>query len=423
VELLQKRGTKYSSRIPDYVHELVTRERNFVTSPYNDFYKKVAPIMHKTLGTKTVADHIQYIEACSAAACVEIFKKSEAEQSGFYPKHQFKFAAINVILSFAYSAPPRSINDPLLRKIDETVDELFRLIAPENDLSSFFPILKLLPNNSRYKRLLEIREELENVVATLDAEEGNNGRPSFARDLKEQRDQGVLDDLDVTHLLITLLNAGTDTLTCAFTFLAALLVNHPDVQAKAHEELDSVVGPSRLPSHTDSLPYIRAIIKESLRIQPPSFLGVPHYLESDDEFEGYYIPAQSVVVVNEHALHYDPNVFPDPEKFDPSRFLSFPEKNSHYAHGDVYKRDHFAFGAGRRLCVGIHLAEAELESMVSMILWAFKLEGGDGPNGTIDIQRKNEGFINFPADYRMRFVPRRDDVLSYLQNSSVFSLN
>ena len=75
---------------------------------------------------------------------------------------------------------------------------------------------------------------------------------------------------------------------------------HPDVRAKAQAELHAVVGPHRLPDHSDrnDLPYIEAIIKECLRWQNATPMGIPHAVIEDDEYEGYFIPAGTVVFVN-----------------------------------------------------------------------------------------------------------------------------
>lgn len=142
-----------------------------------------------------------------------------------------------------------------------------------------------------------------------------------------------------------------------------------------------------------NLPYIRAICKEVLRYRPPGFIGTPHCTSEDDILEGIFIPAGSIVVENMWAIHQDPKRYTDPEHFDPSRYLGFTKglsllsflnitasgltkflwyhlsgafQSSQEANPD--DRDHFTYGAGRRLCVGIHLAEQSLYIAISR--WA-----------------------------------------------------
>lgn len=83
------------------------------------------------------------------------------------------------------------------------------------------------------------------------------------------------------------------------TFILAMLM-HPQIQAKAQNELDSVVGEGHLPSFDDenSLPYISAIVKECLRWQVVSALAIPHTLTADDEYKGYHLPQGAVIVPN-----------------------------------------------------------------------------------------------------------------------------
>ncbi|CAG8848460.1 35197_t:CDS:2, partial [Racocetra persica] len=139
--------------------------------------------------------------------------------------------------------------------------------------------------------------------------------------------------------------------------------NHPEIQAKAHQELDQVIGQSRLPKVSDepNISYIRAIIKEGQRYCAPVYIAEPHYIEEDDEYNGYHIPANSAVVINPYGIHMDEKRYENPKEFKPERFLEFTESSAASAKGNYKNRDHFSFGAGRRLCTGIYMAEQELD--------------------------------------------------------------
>ena len=79
-----------------------------------------------------------------------------------------------------------------------------------------------------------------------------------------------------------------------------MMLKHPDIQAKAQRELNSVLGHGQLPDYCneESLPYLKAVVKESLRIEPPFPLGIAHMTSSQDVYRGYTIPAQTVVIPN-----------------------------------------------------------------------------------------------------------------------------
>jgi cytochrome P450 len=139
------------------------------------------------------------------------------------------------------------------------------------------------------------------------------------------------------------------------------MLSNPSVITKAHEELDRVVGSSRTPTFEDepNLPYLRQIIKETLRWRPINKLGANHYATQDDWYEGFFIPKGSIVMVNWWALHYDEKRWKDPEKFDPDRMegrtMSAAEEA---ASGDPMDRSHFSYGGGRRICPGKYRVSA-----------------------------------------------------------------
>jgi cytochrome P450 len=195
-------------------------------------------------------------------------------------------------------------------------------------------------------------------------------------------------------------------------FVQAMLL-FPDVVKKAQEELDRVCG-ERLPTLDDepNLPYIRGAVKESMRWMPTDILGVPHAVIRDDEYMGYTIPKGAGVMWNVWAIHMDPKRHPDPRRFDPARYAHDNQSAAEAAsNGDASARDHFVFGAGRRLCQGMHIAERSLFLAISRLLWAFDFEKArDGAGGEIvpDANNLTEGLFVLPAPFPARIVPRND---------------
>lgn len=120
---------------------------------------------------------------------------------------------------------------------------------------------------------------------------------------------------------------------------------NPEVVKKAHEELDRVVGKGRLPDFADrdDLPYINAVVKELFRWNPPFPISVPGRVTQDDVYRGYLIPAGATVIGNIWAICRDPDIYPDPEAFNPDRFLKDGKINPL-----VFDPEDRGFGAGRR---------------------------------------------------------------------------
>ncbi|KAG8681163.1 hypothetical protein FRC11_001489, partial [Ceratobasidium sp. 423] len=135
----------------------------------------------------------------------------------------------------------------------------------------------------------------------------------------------------------TMFAAGTDTSVSTIrTFIIAMAM-HQDIQTKAQAEIDNAIG-TRLPEMVDweSLPYVRCIIKEVLRWRSALPLAIPHACIQDDSYKGYRIPKGAIVIGNAWAMSNDPEVYPDPDRFNPDRFL------------DPSVPDAPAFGFGRR---------------------------------------------------------------------------
>ncbi|KAL3372014.1 hypothetical protein AABB24_008518 [Solanum stoloniferum] len=167
-----------------------------------------------------------------------------------------------------------------------------------------------------------------------------------------------------------MLAGGSDTIIVALTWTLSLLLNNPHVRQKA-QELDIQVGKNKLvdESHINSLVYLQAIAKESLRLYPPGPLSAPHESIEDCIVGGYNIPKGTRVLFNLWKIQRDPTVWPEPDLFKPKRFLT--------THKDIdVKGNHFElipFGAGRRICPGISSTLVLLHLTLANVLHAFEI--------------------------------------------------
>ncbi|KAB1221363.1 Cytochrome P450 82A3 [Morella rubra] len=180
-------------------------------------------------------------------------------------------------------------------------------------------------------------------------------------------------DVD-TIIKATCLSAilGTaDTTAVTLSWALSLLFNNPGALKKAQEELELQVGRERQVKESDvkNLIYLRAILKETLRLYPPGPLSVPHESIEDCTLAGYHVPAGTQLLVNLTKLHRDPHVWVDPNEFRPERFLT--------THKDVDVRgQHFElipFGSGRRMCPGISFAQQVMHLTLAALLHAFEI--------------------------------------------------
>ncbi|KAF5344333.1 hypothetical protein D9758_013245 [Tetrapyrgos nigripes] len=160
----------------------------------------------------------------------------------------------------------------------------------------------------------------------------------------------------------------------------------PEVQKRAQKELDSVLGTGgsngRLPDYTDreDLPYLSAIISETLRYYPVTPLALPHACLEDDVYEGYYIPRGATVIGNSWAILHDEKLYPDPMTYNPSRFLKRKADSGKEIEPQPNPAS-YAFGFGRRICPGRWLALDTSWLVISSILATCTIEKALDSNG------------------------------------------
>ncbi|KAK2014988.1 cytochrome P450 CYP2 subfamily [Colletotrichum eremochloae] len=223
--------------------------------------------------------------------------------------------------------------------------------------------------------------------------------------------QGLTDE-DLAWVTGGLIEAGFETSASTLNTLVMMLATNPRVQREAQEELMRVVGPARLPCYEDlqNLPYVRACVKEALRINPILTPGIMHFADQDVIYKGHIIPKGTVLVANTAFLHFDPGRFDKPFEFMPERFLNHTLYSSEYAAmGDPYKRDHFTFSTGRRTCPGARIAENSLGIALAGLLWAFeiRLPLVDGVEVKIDTSHHafTDGGFSIPKPFAARLLP------------------
>jgi cytochrome P450 len=152
------------------------------------------------------------------------------------------------------------------------------------------------------------------------------------------------------------------------TFFLMMVVNQ-GAQEKAQAEIDAVVGKDRLPTIDDRplLPYLDAIFREILRYSPVAPLSIPHATVDDDMYNGFHIPKGAIILANLWAMGHDESRYPDPHAFKPERFLN---DDGSLKPNDI---EHIAYGFGRRICVGRHLADTSVWSVIAKVLAVFKI--------------------------------------------------
>jgi cytochrome P450 len=218
------------------------------------------------------------------------------------------------------------------------------------------------PKHSRQDFFYAMSEEANNDVVT----------PNYSKYLFKEQTNYDLHSLEISGLSANLLGAGSDTSSSTLITAVLAMRAFPDTCQPAWEELDRVVGSERSPTWDDDLPYVRAFVREVFRWRSVAIIGgVPHAPTQDDIYEGYLIPKGTWVQGNVWAIHHNEKDFPDPDRFEPRRFLK--EEDNGWTRPFPGERGYMTFGWGRRSCAGQALAEQGTFLSVARLLWSFRV--------------------------------------------------
>ncbi|XP_038237303.1 cytochrome P450 2A13-like [Dermochelys coriacea] len=272
----------------------------------------------------------------------------------------------------------------------------------------FSDIMRYLPGPQReaFKQLAGLKKFIERKVKanqeTLD--------PSAPRDFidcflvkMQQEKQNPSSEFFLKNIVLTVLNvffAGTETVSTTLRYGFLLLLKHPEIEERIHEEIDRVIGRNRAPNMEDwsQMPYTNAIIHEFQRFCDVIPMGLARRVTRHTQFRGYTIPKGTEVYPVLGSVLYDPTQFSSPDTFDPSHFLD--------GNGQFKKSDAFVpFSIGKRYCFGEMLARMELFLFLTSILQNFRFRSPMEPRD-IDISPKLVGFATLPRSYEICLVPR-----------------
>ncbi|OAY64335.1 Flavonoid 3'-monooxygenase [Ananas comosus] len=245
------------------------------------------------------------------------------------------------------------------------LDELFLLNGVLN-IGDSIPWLDFLDLQGYIKRMKKLSKKfdrfLEHVLDEHNERRWKEGEEFVAKDMVD-----VLLQLADDPTLEDLIAGGTESSAVTVEWAISELLKQPEIFAKATEELDRVIGRERWVEEREvhKLPYVEAIVKETMRLHPVAPMLVPRLSREDSQINGYDIPAGTRVLVNVWTIGRDPEIWDKPEEFRPERFLGSPI--------DVKGHDFelLPFGSGRRMCPGYSLGLKVIQVSLANLLHGF----------------------------------------------------
>ncbi|KAK7048376.1 O-methylsterigmatocystin oxidoreductase [Favolaschia claudopus] len=338
-----------------------------------------------------------------------------------FREHIKTFGAATIMkIVYGYNVKPS--NDRFVQLSDKAVKKLGDSFFPGAVAVNAFPILRYVPSwfpgagfQNYAADCRQLVDEMQQVQFNFAKQNMRDGLDSNSVVAKMLQGRGRPDEVAIRESAATAYAAGSDTTHSTLASFFVAMAQYPAVQQRAQEELDTVLGSSRLPQFEDrpSLPFVEAVYRELMRWRPALPLGVPHATSADDIYNGFYIPKGTTVMANIWAMTRDESVYTDPEDFNPDRFFT--------ADGKLNNDDTIlAFGFGRRICVGRRNGDATLWAAICSVLATFNIsKAKDIAGNEIEIDMVySDGMISHPSSFQCSIVPRSDTAALLIQSAN-----
>ncbi|KAF8192574.1 cytochrome P450 [Pholiota molesta] len=415
-EMLDKKSAIYSDRpVLQMGGELVGWKNTMVLLPYSDRFRRYRRLFHSLIGNH--------------AAVTQFHPSQETETRRFlrrillspddFSQHVRRTVGA-VILKISHGYEVKEQDDPFVEMADTATFQFSLATAPGGFLVDLIPFLRHIPlwfpGAGFHRKAHEWAATLREMVdRPHDFVKQNMARGtaeiSFTSAILQGKQLSAEEEFDLKWSAASLYSGAADTTVSAINSFFLALALHPQVLNKAQAEIDSLVGSDRLPTYADrpSLPYLNALVMEVLRWHAVVPTAVAHRLMQDDIHEGYFIPKGALVLPNIWKMTHDPKVYKDPFEFNPERFL--PSK------GRAPEPDprEVCFGFGRRICPGLHLADASIFITCAMTLAVFNISKYV-ENGIVTepIHENTTGTISHPEPFKCSIKPRSEKAISLI---------
>uniref|UniRef100_A0A8C9TVD7 Cytochrome P450 1A n=1 Tax=Scleropages formosus TaxID=113540 RepID=A0A8C9TVD7_SCLFO len=327
---------------------------------------------------------------------------------GFDPSVSLVTSVANVVCALCFGKR-YEYSDKEFLNIVQINNEVLRIFAAGN-LADFFPIFRYLPSPSLRKLMQYIRRMNsfieENIQEHLNTFDKNCIRDitdaliALSEDRYEEEKQSVLSSTQIVHTVIDIFGAGFDTIIAGLQWSLLYLIKFPDIQCKIYQEIDDKIGSNRMPRFEDKpkMPFTEAFIYEVFRHSSYVPFTIPHCTTENIVLNGYFIPKDTCIFINQYQVNHDPALWSRPKLFQPERFLD--------ASGQLNKDltdKVMIFGMGKRRCVGDGFARLEMFLFFTTLLHRLQISNVSGQE--LDLTAEF-GLTMKPKPYKIRVSPR-----------------
>uniref|UniRef100_A0A8D2DVK2 unspecific monooxygenase n=1 Tax=Sciurus vulgaris TaxID=55149 RepID=A0A8D2DVK2_SCIVU len=403
-EALIDHGEVFSGRGSYPMGDRVTKGLGIILSTGNRWREmrrfSLMTLRNFGMGKRSIEDRIQEEARC----LVEELRKTKS--SPYDPTFLLECAPCNVICSIIFHNRFDYKDQHFLNLLQKINENMKILSSSWIQICNNFPLLiDYFPGSHRkyFKNDADMRKYiLEKIKEHQESLDINNPRDlidCFLIKMEEGNPQTEFTSEALVNLVNDLFIAGTETINITLRYGLLLLLKHPEVTAKVHEEIDRVIGRYRRPCMQDksSMPYTEAVLHEIQRYIDLIPTSVPHAVTCDIKFRNYFIPKGTNIIISLSSVLHDSKEFPNPEKFDPGRFL---DKSGKFKNSDYF----MPFSTGKRICAGQGLARMELFLFLTTILQNFHLKSVIDTKD-LDATPVVNGLFSVPPTYKICFIP------------------
>ncbi|MBA0796714.1 hypothetical protein Gohar_007457 [Gossypium harknessii] len=381
-EILQKHDAVSCNRtVPDAIRALRHHEVGLPWMPVSTTWRNHRKICKLHIFASHRLDANQYLRRTK----VEQLLADVRHSSRVGEAVEIRQAAFKTTLSFMSNtifSVDLSDSSQTSEEFREIVQGILEELRKPN-FGDYFPIANLDLQGNRRRMTIHLRKIMDlfdNVIdervelRRMSEYVSTNDLLDTLLQLSQENNQ-ELDKNQIKHLiLVVLFTAATETTTSTIEWAMAELLHNPQALLEARRELKKIIGKGNLveESNVTCLPYLQAIVKETLRLHPPAPFLIPRKAEADIEVHNFVVPKGAQVFINAWVIGRDPNFWEEPDLFRPERFIR--------SEMDVKGKDFglIPFGGGRRICPGLPLAMRMLHSMLGTLIHSFDWELEDG---------------------------------------------
>ncbi|KAF5391109.1 hypothetical protein D9757_003068 [Collybiopsis confluens] len=392
-DLLDMRANSYSDRPKSWMyHDLCGRGNTvFNISSLDNRHAMYRRLLKHGLSGRAIREYHGLLENEADVLVDGLAQEPESFQ------HHLRRNAAAVIMRVAYGYTLTENDDPFISVAEESAKISGWALAPGRWLVDYYPSLRFIPRwvpfagfrrqGEEWRRQLDSLSDVPHKWVKAQMEQGDYVESFTSRFIQSNSIGDENPDEIVKWAAGGLYAGASDTTVSALTSFILLMALYPQVQQQAQREIEGLCGPGKQPSPSDlhKLHYLNAVYREVLRYAPVSNIALPHRVIQDDVYECYKIPKDSTVIANTWAVLHDPALYPEPFRFNPSRFID----DALIGAGTGNEQPEFnpdprayCFGYGRRTCPGLQFAETSSLLVMSRVLSRFNVSlpvGTDAP--------------------------------------------